>query len=164
MNLRRLWRHYLTPPWWVRRTLSPAALARIEAAIRESEKTHNGELRFAVESALGTAALLRAQPARERALEVFAALGVWDTEQNNGVLLYLLLADRDIEIVADRGVHAKVGAPEWERICRLMENHFRTGQFEAGVLAGIREISEHLARHYPGDGRANELPDAPIVL
>jgi len=164
MILKRLLRHYLMPPWWVRRKFSKAAMQRIEAAIHESEKTHNGELRFAVESALSTSALLRGQPARERALEVFSALRVWDTEQNNGVLLYLLLADHDVEIVADRGVHAKVGVQEWERICRLMEDHFRAGRFEDGALAGIREISAHLARHYPGDGRANELPDAPVVL
>jgi uncharacterized membrane protein len=164
MKLKRMLRHYLMPPWWVRRKFSKSAMRRIEAAIRASEQTHSGELRFAVESALGTAALLREQPARARALEVFSTLGVWDTEQNNGVLIYLLLADHDVEIVADRGIHAKVGTEEWERICRLMETHFRAGHFEDGVLTGIRAINVHLARHYPGDNRANELPDAPVVL
>ena len=164
MRLKRMLRHYLMPPWWVRRKFPGSALAHIEAAIRASEKTHTGELRFAVESALGTGALLRDQSARERATEVFATLRVWDTEQNNGVLIYLLLADHDVEIVADRGVHAKVGAQEWEHICRRMEGHFRAGRFEEGVITGVRAIGEHLARHYPGDDRANELPDTPIVL
>jgi uncharacterized membrane protein len=164
MELKRLWRHYLMPSWWVRRTFSRETLARIETAIRESERTHSAQLRFAVESALHTTALLRGQSARARALDVFSALHIWDTERNNGVLIYLLLADRNVEIVADRGVHVKVGAQEWERICRRMEQHFGAGDFEQGVITGIQEIGAHLARHYPGTPRDNELPDTPIVL
>jgi uncharacterized membrane protein len=165
MKLQRILRHYFIPPWWVRRVFPAASLNSIEAAIRESEKTHGGQIRFAVESALHTGPLLRGQSARVRALEVFSGMRVWDTERNNGVLIYLLLADRDVEIVADRGIHARVGAAEWERICRKMEAHFRAGRFEQGVIGGIRAVSAHLARHYPGDGtRANELPDSPVVL
>ena len=137
----------------------------IEEAIRASEATHHGQIRFAVEAALDVLPLLRNQSARGRAIDVFSLLRVWDTEHNNGVLIYLLLADRDVEIVADRGISSRVGQDQWERICREMEHAFREGRFEEGVLAGIRAVSAHLARHYPGqDKRRNELPDSPVVL
>jgi uncharacterized membrane protein len=137
----------------------------IEQAIRDSETMHSGEIRFAVEAALDVGPLLRNQSARERAIDVFSFLRVWDTDQNNGVLVYLLLADRDVEIVADRGIARHVSSDEWERICRDMETAFREGRFEHGVLAGIRAVSAHLTRHYPGaGGRGDELPNAPVVL
>ena len=137
----------------------------IEEAIRASEATHHGQIRFAVEAALDVLPLLRNQSARGRAIDVFSLLRVWDTEHNNGVLIYLLLADRDVEIVADRGISSRVGQDEWERICREMEHAFREGRFEEGVLEGIRAVSAHLARYYPGqDKRRNELPDSPVVL
>jgi uncharacterized membrane protein len=109
--------------------------------------------------------LWRGVSARERAVEVFANLRVWDTEENNGVLIYLLLADRDVEIVADRGIHARVGAEGWEIICRAMETQFRAGHFEQGVLDGIAQVSAQLTRHFPGpDRRGDELPDKPVLL
>ncbi len=136
----------------------------IEAAIRASESAHQGQIRFVVEAALDGVPLLRAQSARDRAIDVFSLLRVWDTDHNNGVLIYLLLADRDVEIVADRGISSRVGQ-DWERICRDMERAFREGQFEQGVLDGIRAVGAHLARHYPSQGRSpNELPDSPVVL
>lgn len=165
MNIVRLFRHLLTPPWRVRLAFPPPTLRAIETAIRDCEKTHAGEIRFAVESDLHWMALLRGQSARERAVDVFSQLRVWDTEHNNGVLIYLLLADRDVEIVADRGVHARVGAEGWEKICRDMEALFRGGNFEEGVLNGIRAVGAHLARHYPAQGKGrNELSDKPVVL
>jgi len=96
---------------------------------------------------------------------VFSQLRVWDTEHNNGVLIYLLLADRDVEIVADRGFHAKVGSQEWEQICRTMETAFKQANYEAGVLSGIQAVTEHLVAHFPAyaDSR-NELPDKPVVV
>jgi len=137
----------------------------IEAAIRESETTHFGEIRFAVEAALDPLALLYDRSARERAVEVFSQLRVWDTERNNGVLIYLLLADRRVEIVADRGIHRDVGQPGWEAICREMEHSFREGRFEQGVVKGIRAVANHLVRHYPASGaNVDELPDKPVIL
>jgi uncharacterized membrane protein len=137
----------------------------IEAAIGASETRHSGEIRFAVESALDAPALLRGQSARGRALEVFSALRVWDTEANSGVLVYLLLADRDVEIVADRGIHGRVGAAAWEAICREMEARFAAGRYAEGVLTGIARIDEHLARHFPRDAHdKDELPNAPATL
>jgi uncharacterized membrane protein len=165
MDVMRVLRHLFLPPWRVRLAFGARALHDIERAIRESERTHAGEIRFAVESALHLFPLLRGQSARERALDVFSQLRVWDTEHNNGVLIYLLLADHDVEIVADRGIHRRVGHADWEHICRKMEAEFRDGRFEAGVLAGIDAVSDHLARHFPQrrDG-GNELSDRPIVL
>jgi uncharacterized membrane protein len=140
-------------------------LDKIEQTIRECEATHAGQIRFAVEHALDLPELLRGTSARERAVDVFSMLRVWDTEQNNGVLIYLLLADRDVEIVADRGVHARVGTDGWERVCQAMEGAFRRGDFEGGVLEGIRAVSTHLRYHYPAGGLpSNELPDWPAVL
>jgi uncharacterized membrane protein len=156
-------RHLATPPWRVRQVFHRSTLAAIEQAIRDSERTHHGQICFAVEAALDTAPLLRGQSARERAVDVFSRLRVWDTEHNNGVLIYLLLADHDVEILADRGIHSKVGADAWERICRDMEAAFRAGRFEDGALAGIRAVGALLAQHYPGAGR-DELANRPVVL
>ncbi|MDP1635696.1 MAG: TPM domain-containing protein, partial [Gallionellaceae bacterium] len=109
--------------------------------------------------------LLAGQAARERAIEVFSELRVWDTEHNNGVLIYLLLADRDVEIVADRGIHAQLGTETWEMVCRDMEAAFREERFEEGIIAGIHAVGEHLARHFPArSGKTNEMPDQPTIL
>ena len=166
MNFGRVLRHLFTGPVAVRRVFPDTALAAIEQAIEQSETGHDGEIRFAVEAALDTLPLLREQMARERAIEVFSQLRVWDTERNNGVLIYLLLADHDVEIVADRGIHARVGNEKWEVICRQMETSFRQGQFESGVIEGIRAIGDHLKEHFPAEreGGQNELPDRPVIL
>ena len=165
MNIRRLFRHLFMPPWRVRRVFPSHVLRAIAEAISQSEHGHEGQIRFAVEAALELPALLRGQSARERAVEVFSQLRVWDTERNNGVLIYLLLADHDVEIVADRGVHAKAGEAAWQAICSAMEQAFRHGRFSEGTLAGIHAVGMHLATHYPKQGeKKNELPDAPVVL
>ncbi len=165
MNWSRLFRHLMSPHWRVRRSFAPAALRRIEQAIALSETRHGGQIRFAVEHALDTGSLLRGLSARERAVDVFSALKVWDTEHNNGVLIYLLLADRDVEIIADRGIHGRVSGQGWEAICREMESAFREGHFEQGVLSGIGRVSALLEIQYPGGQRGpNELPDRPVVL
>ncbi len=165
MSVKRIARHLLHHRWLQQRIFTPAVLARIEQAIRSGEATHAGQLRFVVEGALDGAPLFRNQSARERALDLFSHLRTWDTAHNNGVLIYLLLADRDVEIVADRGIDAKVGKDGWERICRAMEADFRDGRFEQGVLAGIAAVSRELARHFPPQaGTPNELPDRPVVM
>jgi len=165
MNFKRTMRHLSSGRAAVRRAFPPRTLDTIERAIRETEAKHNGQIRFAVEAALELAPLLASQTAQQRALEVFSRLRVWDTEHNNGVLIYLLLADRDVEIVADRGIHTRLGQETWEAICSEMESAFREGQFEAGVLAGIRAVGEHLSRHFPPrSGKPNEIPDRPVLL
>ena len=164
MDFQRLLRHAFAPSRAARRAFPEAVLASIEMAIRESERHHGGQIRFAVEAALPPIAIWRETSAADRAMEVFSALRVWDTEGNNGVLLYLLVADHDIEIVADRGIHGLVGAAAWEAICRAMESHFRAGRFERGVIEGIGAVSRHLQTHFPRPVTANELPDRPVVL
>jgi uncharacterized membrane protein len=165
MGIRRIGRHLLEHRWRLRRIFPPAALARIQQAITSGEAAHAGQLRFVVEGALDGAPLFRNQPARERALDIFSQLRIWDTADNNGVLIYLLLADRDVEIVADRGIDAKVGPEGWEKICRAMETDFRAGNFEAGVIKGVEAVSREMAAHFPRSGAGpNELPDAPVVM
>jgi len=149
----------------VKRTFTPQALAHIERAIAAGERTHRGQVCFAVEGSLPPLRVLRKLAPRERALEVFGLLRVWDTEENAGVLVYLLLADRDVEIVADRGIDRVVDSDAWQSICERMEKAFRDGRHAEGVVAGIGEISALLARHFPRAGAvANELPDKPVVL
>jgi uncharacterized membrane protein len=140
---------------------------RIEAAVTASEAGHRGEIRFAVEGALDVLPLLRDVSARQRAVAMFAQLGVWDTEANNGVLVYVLLADRDVEIIADRGFNTCVSAAQWRAICHEMEVLFAGNAFEAGALTGIERIHELLVRHFPRLGDAddrNELSDRPIRI
>lgn len=165
VSLPRLLRHLATPPWRVRRVFPAPVLAAIERAIHEGETRHLGEIRVVVEGALSLTALLRGQSARERAIELFSQLRVWDTEQNNGVLIYLLLADRDVEIVADRGIHRRVSTAEWERLCRTMEARFRNGEFERGMLEAVAGVAAHCEHHYPAAGvNPDELPDRPMLL
>ncbi len=166
MNFPRILRHLFTGRLTLRRAFPAASLRAIEQTIKQSEISHDGEIRFAVEAALHILPLLGNQSARERSIEVFSQLRVWDTECNNGVLIYLLLADRHVEIVADRGIHGMVGSGEWEKICRVMEVAFRQGQFEAGVITGIGTISGHLRAYFPTErqGGENELADNPVVL
>jgi uncharacterized membrane protein len=165
MGIRRIGRHLLEHRWRVRRIFPPKVLAAIEQAIKASEATQAGQIRFVVEGALDGVPLFRDQPARERALDIFSQLRIWDTAHNNGVLIYLLLADRTVEIIADRGIDAKVGAAGWQKICADMETDFGSGNFEGGVIKGIEAVSRQLAKYFPkhGAGR-NELPDAPVVI
>ncbi len=165
MGIARILKHLLEHRWRERSIFTPQVLSRIEQAIRAGEATHSGQIRFVVEGALDGRPLFRGQPARERALDVFSQLRIWDTEHNNGVLIYLLLADHDVEIVADRGINGKVGTEGWEKICAVLEKEFRAGLFEYGVIKGIQEVSAVLAQHFPKQpGSTNELPDAPVVL
>jgi uncharacterized membrane protein len=165
MSIKRIGKHLLEHRWRVRRIFPPKVLAAIEQAIKAGEATHAGQIRFVVEGALDGKPLFRNQSARERALDIFSHLRIWDTAHNNGVLIYLLLADRKVEIIADRGIDAKVGAAGWEKICRAMETDFKAGNFESGVIQGIDAVSRQLAAHFPAHGRGrNELPDAPVVI
>ena len=167
--MNRNWRRWLRHAFWARgrleRAFPVAALEAIEAAIGLSESTHGGEIRFAIEGALEPQDAWAGKTPRARALEVFARLGVWDTEANNGVLIYLLLADRDVEIVADRGLNGRVGADAWSAVCATMEVSLRDGHYERGAVAAVQAVGELLARHYPPTpaGR-DELPNRPAVL
>ncbi|MFN0160184.1 MAG: TPM domain-containing protein [Burkholderiales bacterium] len=165
MNYRRILRHIFRDERSVKRVLSPAALARITRAIAEGERLHDGEVRFCIEAALPWSYLRRDARVRERAVMLFSKLRVWDTERNTGVLVYVLLADRAIEIVADRGIAQRVPQAHWDEICASLGAAFRSGQGEEGVLAAVGQIGVLLARHFPPvAGDTNELPDAPVIL
>jgi uncharacterized membrane protein len=161
----RVLRHLFCGPRRVRRAFSRATQARIEEAIRACERDHDAELRFVVEGGCEPLHVWRGLTPRERAVALFSELRVWDTAQNSGVLIYVQLADRHIEIVADRGVSAKVAQEEWDAVCRRMEAAFRESRYEEGALAALAEVGALLARHFPARGpNPNELPDAPVVL
>lgn len=161
----RLLKHLFMPSWLMWKYFPPALLAEIESAIRESETSHRGEIRFAVETALPLSAIWRGVSGRQAAIEAFGKLRVWDTEDNSGVLIYLLLADHDIEIVADRGIAARVDQTEWDNIAKLMEQHYKAGDFRKGTFEGIRRVTELLARHFPpGADNPNELSNKPVLL
>lgn len=165
MDAARVFRHLFATRWGTRRRFTRAVLARIERALVEVESRHAGELRFAIESAFDLPDLWYGVTPRQRALQVFGHLGVWDTEGNNGVLIYVLMADRDVEIVADRAIAARVPQSEWDAVCREMEGHFRAGRFAEGAEAGIAGIGRLLAGHFPGGaGDRDEQPNRAVLL
>lgn len=165
MDLKRFWRHVLMSPIQAARSFPAATLDEVQREIERQERRHRGEVLFVVEAELTTQQLWRGLTSRDRAREVFAAQGVWNTEENNGVLIYVLLADRHVEIVADRGVDARVSQEEWRAICGTMQAHFHEGRYQEGAIAGVRAVSELLARHFPGSGAsANELADRPVMM
>ena len=139
--------------------------AAIEAAIQECEARHGGEIRFVVETALDVPEILHGLGPRTRALQLFGQFRVWDTAHNNGVLVYVLMADHDVEIVADRGIAQHVPQAEWQAVCRQMESHYRAGRFKDGSVVGILGVGALLGRHFPGTRRSdNELPNQPVLL
>ncbi|MDT4291550.1 TPM domain-containing protein [Methylomonas sp. MO1] len=166
MQVIRFIKHIVSGPWRVRLAFPKRSLQAIEAAIADSEASHLGEIRFVVECALEISELLQGVTPRERALEVFSQCRIWDTENNSGVLIYLLFADHDVEIVADRGIHARVGEAVWAGVCRQMEAQFRAGRFESGVIEGIAHITTQLQQHFPAfdNENPNEIANAPLVL
>jgi uncharacterized membrane protein len=167
MGLSRSLRHWMASPRAVERAFPAAARERIGEAIARAEASHSGEIRFAVECALPWSYLKRDAPPRERAWMVFAKLHVWDTEHNNGVLLYVELADRDVEIIADRAAARVIAKAEWQAIADLARERYRAGEFEAGTVQAVEAIGALLARHFPlaeGAANRNELSNRPIVL
>jgi uncharacterized membrane protein len=162
----RLLKHRMLDEDDARRMLSKDALARIEAHVAASEKRHSGEIRVVVEAGLPLSYLRRGATPRDRAIALFGKLGIWDTERNNGVLIYLLLAEHAIEIVADRGLNRVVSAAEWAQIAESMKDAFREGDFEGGLLRAVDTVDALLVRHFAaltGESDVNELPDAPIL-
>jgi len=165
MGWARVLRHLAASPAMTRRHFSVAVRGRIEAAIREAESRHAGEICFAIETALPWRELLHAVTPRQRALEVFARLRVWDTHANNGVLIYVLWADRAVEIIADRGISQRVTQPEWDAVCRQVEAQYAARRFAEGSITAVGAVAALLARHFPSAvNDADELPNQPILL
>ncbi|MEO7433446.1 MAG: TPM domain-containing protein [Dokdonella sp.] len=149
-----------------KRHFPASTLDAVQHAIAASEHRHLGEIVFAVEGSLSFARVMRDVDPRDRAHEVFAQLRVWNTENNTGVLVYILLADHRIEVVADRGIVAKVAQQTWVDICALMQRRFSDGAYQQGALDGVAAIGDLLALHFPANGARNdeELPDRPVIL
>ncbi len=165
VNIKRWFRHAFMPPWRWRMLFPKSVLADIEKAVKHSEHQHSGELRFAVENALALTQVCRGISARQRAIEVFSTLRVWDTEENSGVLIYLLLADKEVHIVADRGITRRVKQTEWDAVAKAMQKEFQQGDFLRGSLQGIERITALLAAHFPPDANdRNELSDKPVIV
>lgn len=165
MSLLRAIRHLCAPAWTVRRRFAAPVLARIESSIAELEQRHAGEICFAIENALEPGELWRGLTARERALQVFGLLRVWDTEANNGVLIYVLHAEHAVEIVADRGIARRVEQGQWDQLCTSVAAEFRAGRFEQGAVRAIEGVAALLAEHFPqARGDRDELPNQPVLL
>ena len=163
--MHRLFQNILYSPWYLRRLFTRPVLAAIEREIALSETRHSGQIRVAVEANLGLIPLMKGVTSRTRALEVFTQLRVWDTEQNNGVLIYLLLAEHRVEIVADRGINTPLEPVVWQQICQHMQAALQLGAYEVGVCSGIREIDAQLSTYFPAvTAPVNELPNRPVVL
>jgi len=165
VNIKRWFRHAFMPPWRWRMLFSRTVLGDIGKAVKNSEYQHSGELRFAVENALALAQVCRGVSARQRAIEVFSNLRIWDTEQNSGVLIYVLLADREVHIVADRGIARCVAQAEWDAVAESMQKAYRSGDFLHGSVQGIERITMLLATHFPaGADNRNELSNKPVIV
>ena len=163
----RLWKHMWRDARDIRRVLPPDAMARLEQHVRDSEHRHSGEVRICIEAALPLSYLWRGATPRERALALFGKLRVWDTEHNNGVLIYLLFAEHAVEIVDDRGLDRHVPDVEWQHIVQSMTAEFRAGRFEQGLTLAVDAVDALLVRHFPlapGETNPNELPDVPHVI
>jgi uncharacterized membrane protein len=165
-TLGRLLRHRWRDEDDTRRAIPQDLVERLARRVAASEKRHSGEIRVYVEASLPTSYILRDAKARERALAIFGKLRVWDTENNNGVLVYLLLAEHAIEIVADRGLASRVPEAEWQAIVQRMGAAFRERRFEDGLTQALAEVSALLVEHFPlasGEANPNELPDEPVL-
>ncbi|MFI4868980.1 MAG: TPM domain-containing protein [Steroidobacterales bacterium] len=164
-RIRRLLRHLFATAARTRVLFPPAVLSQIETAIGEAEAQHSGEIRFVIETALPLTALWHNVTPRARALQVFAHLHIWDTHANNGVLIYVLRADRAVEILADRGISARVSEAEWQAVCRQVELHYRAGRYAEGSIVAVAAVARILGQHFPAGGSgSNELPNQPILL
>jgi len=162
---KRFFRHVWMSPLIARRAFPQAVLDAVEAAVAAGERTHRAQVRFVVEAELTTPQLWAGLSSRQRALEVFSGMRVWDTDENNGVLVYVLLADHKVEIVADRGIQRHVGDERWRAICKEMEHHFKRDDFRQGSVMAVEKISAELAFYFPAGGvRPNEQPDKPVMM
>jgi uncharacterized membrane protein len=165
VKFKRWLKHAFMPPWAWRISFPAAVLGEIEQAVKQSERRHRGELRFAIENALAPGWVWHGMTARHRAGQIFSQLRVWDTEENNGVLIYINLADHAVEILADRAIAKLVPQSIWQTIAGLMEGEFKNGRFAQGSVQAIDAITLLLEQHFSTDGEnQNELPNRPVII
>ncbi len=167
MDWSRAYRHLAATHRGAHKLFSNETMERFQQTIAEGEATHRGEVRLIVESALPLRKIRRGMSTRQRALDLFGTFRVWDTEENNGVLLYINVADRRLEIIADRAAARRIGDPHWQTVAGLAQQAFKEGEFEGGVTDALGAIHRALAKAFPADAdraRRNELSDAPVVI
>lgn len=164
-RIKRQWRHWMSTTSKGKQAFSDETLAQLGQAITAGEQRHRGEVRLIVEHSMPSEAIWQDLSSRQRAIGLFAEHGVWDTEDNCGVLIYVNLAEHKVEIVVDRAIGRQIDNSTWQAICRTMTQGFARGEFRASTLAAIEQVNTLLAQHFPAQGqRSNELPDHPIVL
>jgi uncharacterized membrane protein len=164
-TLSRMMRHLSTTRTAGKRAFPAATLAAIQAAITDGEALHRAEVRLIVEPSLTLQTVLEGMSSRERAIELFTLYRVWDTDENCGVLIYINLADHQVEIIADRGIGRAVAKEDWQAVCKTITHGFARGNYHDSVLAGLAQLNALLKAHFPADGaRANELPNRPVML
>ena len=162
----RVLRHRSLDTTDTRRAIPADMVQRLMERVAASEQRHTGEIRIYVESSLPSSYLWRGAETRERAVMMFSKLRVWDTAHNNGVLIYLMLAEHAIELVADRGIDAHVPDHHWQMVVTRMADAFRSDRYEDGLTQALEEVSAVLVEHFPARDTAenpNELPDAPVL-
>lgn len=166
MDFKRFIKHLFTSTATVKHYLPDVSFASITSIITAAEREHRGEIRFVIEAALEPHQVLRNVTPRQRALEIFSQLRVWDTELNSGVLVYVLFADRAVEVVADRGIYDKTAQNHcWEKIVKAMEASFSRGDFEAGAIEGVKAIAKELITYFPADTtNPDELPNDVVLM
>jgi TPM domain len=165
MISKRLVRHLLMTQGQLKRCFKSSVIEAIDEEIRISERSHSGEICFVVEAALDCYSIVKNKSPTARAMELFSRMHLWDTENNSGLLIYVLLADRTVVILADRGIHAKVGDEPWQKICLTMENHFKKGDYEYGAIAGIRAVTEQVEKYFStAYADRNEISNRPVLI
>lgn len=164
-TLPRIWRHLVTTSAGSRRAFPTAALNQIQKTIAKGETLHRAEVRLVIEPSLSIQDVLNGTSSRERALELFSLYDIWDTEENCGILIYIELADHQVEIVTDRGVNRIISESEWQDICQTMTRGFASNSYGDAVIAALEKLNALLHVRFPDDGSSvNQLSDRPIIL
>ncbi len=165
----RALRHLSTTRYSGKKAFPCATLTAIQQTIAEGESLHRAEIRLIVEPSLELSAILAGVSSRQRAHELFSQYQIWDTEENAGILIYIELADHQVEIIADRGIARLVPPADWCAVCKTMTDGFAQGNYHDSVLNGLQQMNTLLHKYFPeGESsqspQANQLPNHPILL
>jgi uncharacterized membrane protein len=168
-KISRAWRHAKTTKVQGKKAFPSATLAAIQAIIADGENKHRAEVRLIVEPSLDLAAIISGMTSRERAGELFTDYRIWDTEENCGVLIYINLADHQVEIIADRGIARLIPNDHWQAVCKTMTDGFAQALYHDSALNGLTQLNAILKKYFPEGESAhspqpNQLSNQPILL